>query len=316
MLDYDADGWPDLFIANDTQPNKLYRNKKDGTFEEVGMTAGCRVQRRRGRRAPGWASTPPTTTIRGRPSLVIGNFSNEMIGALRQSGKRPLHRRGALVGDRQGLAADADVRGLLLRRGSRRTAGHLRRQRSRGRRHQPRSAEGHLRRTGRISSETSAAAGSRRSRAAVGAALNQPVVARGAAYGDFDNDGDLDVLETTNNGPARLLQERWRQSQPHAAGEDGRHPVESRRHRRAGDDHPRQRAEALGHGEVGIELLLAERAARDLRPRVGGQGEGRRGRRGRVAASITSPASRAGQTIIVQEGKGLLSASPVRSVTP
>ena len=40
MLDYDGDGWPDLFVANDTQPNKLYRNKKDGTFEEVGMTAG------------------------------------------------------------------------------------------------------------------------------------------------------------------------------------------------------------------------------------------------------------------------------------
>ena len=40
MLDYDGDGWPDLFIANDTQPNKLYRNKKDGTFEEVGTTAG------------------------------------------------------------------------------------------------------------------------------------------------------------------------------------------------------------------------------------------------------------------------------------
>ena len=37
ILDYNGDGWPDILIANDTQPNKLYLNKKDGTFEERGV---------------------------------------------------------------------------------------------------------------------------------------------------------------------------------------------------------------------------------------------------------------------------------------
>src|SRR5216683_370658 len=40
VLDYDDDGWPDLFVANDTQPNKLYRNGGKGTFTDVGMAAG------------------------------------------------------------------------------------------------------------------------------------------------------------------------------------------------------------------------------------------------------------------------------------
>ena len=40
LLDYDGDGWTDLFVANDTQPNRLYRNQANGTFADVGMTAG------------------------------------------------------------------------------------------------------------------------------------------------------------------------------------------------------------------------------------------------------------------------------------
>ena len=40
LLDHDSDGWPDFALANDTQPNKLYRNNGDGTFSDVGMGAG------------------------------------------------------------------------------------------------------------------------------------------------------------------------------------------------------------------------------------------------------------------------------------
>ena len=49
LIDYDDDGRPDLFVANDTQPNRLYRNKGNGTFTDVGDDGGRRVQRGRRR---------------------------------------------------------------------------------------------------------------------------------------------------------------------------------------------------------------------------------------------------------------------------
>jgi len=42
-LDFDNDGWPDIFVANDSMPNYLFRNKRNGTFEEIGFEAGCAV---------------------------------------------------------------------------------------------------------------------------------------------------------------------------------------------------------------------------------------------------------------------------------
>ena len=39
-VDYDGDGWPDIFVADDSTPNKLYRNKQDGTFTETALLAG------------------------------------------------------------------------------------------------------------------------------------------------------------------------------------------------------------------------------------------------------------------------------------
>ena len=54
VFDYDGDGWTDLFVANDTQPNKLYHNLKNGTFQEVGLVRWSRVRRgRRGARRDG-----------------------------------------------------------------------------------------------------------------------------------------------------------------------------------------------------------------------------------------------------------------------
>src|SRR4029453_2056760 len=79
LLDFDSDGWLDVFLANDTQPNKLYRNGGDGTFKDVGMTAGLAFGESGVARA-GMGTDAADYDGSGRPSLVIGNFSNEMMG--------------------------------------------------------------------------------------------------------------------------------------------------------------------------------------------------------------------------------------------
>src|SRR5262249_3532293 len=84
-FDYDGDGWDDLAVANDTQPNYLYRNRHNGTFEEVGVAAGDGYgEDGRARGAMGIDAADYDGT--GRESLLIGNFANEMLGLYRNAG--------------------------------------------------------------------------------------------------------------------------------------------------------------------------------------------------------------------------------------
>jgi hypothetical protein len=85
MLDYDGDGWQDLFVANDTQPNKLYRNNGDGTFTDNAMTAGIAFSEAGVARA-GMGVDAADYDGSGRQSLVIGNFSNEMMALYHNEG--------------------------------------------------------------------------------------------------------------------------------------------------------------------------------------------------------------------------------------
>src|SRR5262245_57224439 len=85
MLDFDGDSWPDLVVANDTQPNRLYRNNKNGTFTDVAMTAGVAFSEAGVARA-GMGVDAGDFDGSGRPSIVIGNFSNEMMGLYHNEG--------------------------------------------------------------------------------------------------------------------------------------------------------------------------------------------------------------------------------------
>ncbi len=203
MIDYDMDGWPDVFIANDTQPNKLYRNNRNGTFSETAVMAGVAFSEDGAARA-GMGADAADYDNSGLPSLVVTNFSQEMVGLYRNQGhgffvdEAPQSAVGKSSRLTLGFGCfffDADLDGrldLLVANGHiDETITHV--ETMIGYAESPHlfHNEGHAKFRD-IGSQ-------------VGKSFSQPRVARGAAYGDFDCDGDLDVLMTTNNGPAYLF---------------------------------------------------------------------------------------------------------------
>jgi hypothetical protein len=198
MVDYDMDGWPDVFVANDTQPNKLYRNQRNGNFQEVALRAGVAFSDD-GKARAGMGVDAADLDNSGIPTLVVTNFYNEMMALYRGSPAGVFSdiaassEIGKLTRRSLGFGCfffDADLDGaldLLV------VNGHIDPSAPNTAYAQP----PHLflnNGTGRF----------REVAAEAGAGFAQPKVARGAAFGDFDNDGDLDILLTTNGGPAYL----------------------------------------------------------------------------------------------------------------
>jgi len=203
ILDYNADGWPDILIANDTQPNKLYLNKKDGTFEERGVTSGIAFSEDGVARA-GMGADAADYDRSGHPSVIISNFANQMVSLYHNEGnglfvdEAPQSEVGRATLVTLGFGCfffDYDNDGwpdIFV------ADGHIEDQIERVQKRVSYAEPSHLFRnlgSGRFKEVT----------AQMGQAFAAPRVARGAAYADIDNRGFLDVLVTTNAGPAFLF---------------------------------------------------------------------------------------------------------------
>jgi hypothetical protein len=205
--DYDEDGWPDIAVSNDTEPNFLYHNQGNGTFKEVGVELGVAVSEA-GRAKAGMGIDTCDLMNDGHEAILVTNFSGEQLALYRRDDFGlflDVSARSGVGPPSQvylGFGAfffDCDMDGwqdiFVLN-------GHIQDDigvRNTGVTFAERpllfrnlGGPGDTLRFEEISE-------------ASGPDLMRPVVGRGASFGDYDNDGDLDLLETTNNGAARLL---------------------------------------------------------------------------------------------------------------
>ena len=203
VLDYDQDGWPDLLLSNDTQPNKLYHNNGNGTFSEKAVVAGVAYAEDGVARA-GMGVDAADYDHSGYPSLLITNFSNQMISLYHNEGKglfvdeaprSDIGRASLLTLGFGCFFFDYDLDGwpdVLV------ANGHIDPDIQRVQTNVKYAMAPHLFHNdghGKFSEAT----------ATMGAEFRKPAVARGAAYADVMNDGRLDLLIASNGGSAHLF---------------------------------------------------------------------------------------------------------------
>jgi predicted nucleotidyltransferase len=202
FADVDDDGWPDIYVANDSVPNLLFRNRKNGTFVEEGLLAGVALSGD-GRPQAGMGVDAADHNGDGRIDIVVTNFSHD---------HTTLYENGppGIFTDRSYASGVAATAGPFLGWGVKFVDadndgrldvfianGHIYPDVDKhglGTKYKQRSQI--LRNDGKRFRDVGASSGP-------GLAIERS--ARGAAFGDYDNDGDVDVLVINMHEPPTLL---------------------------------------------------------------------------------------------------------------
>ena len=214
VLDYDGDGWPDIFVANDTQPNKLYRQQRQRHVHGEGRRVPAWRSQRMASRAARWAPTRPTTTDRAvricssatSPTRCSRCIATRATGC--SSTRRRAPRRARQPACRSPSASSSSTTTWT---GSRTSSPPTDTSRRRSRRVQPKVLAYSR---SRSCSATSARDASTASAASLGAAFNMPQVGRGAAYGDYDRRRRSRHSAHQQSGARAVAEKRRRQQEP------------------------------------------------------------------------------------------------------
>ncbi len=262
--DYDDDGFVDLFVANDSNPNFLYHNRGNGHFENVGFTAGVAVNGD-GRAQAGMGADAGDYDGDSRMDSVLTTFAHDRYTLYHNVDDRHFEDASTSAGIagptfvRMGWGAaffDADLDGKLDRF----------------------FANGHifpdidkfpaLGETYRQKNQLLLNVGTRFRDVSerAGAGLQIAAVGRGLAVGDLDNDGDLDLVINNADGPPTVLENRQAIEAPLGGGARRGAGRQSIRNRCEGHGQ-RRRDEAAARDPVGREFPLTERSAGLLRAR-------------------------------------------------